>query len=88
MLFCATTRDPLASVMVSLRTKFDFTYDNRDRRNAGTSSEPKVPFQCYKPRLIGEHFKAGATRPFSQFASPAQFAFPDTNERRSAGVGH
>jgi mannitol-1-phosphate/altronate dehydrogenase len=36
----------------------------------------------------GEHFKLGATRRSSEFASPVQFAFPDTNERRSPGVGH
>ena len=36
----------------------------------------------------GEHFKPGATRPSSEFASPVQFPFPDTTERRSPGVGH
>ena len=41
MLFYAATRDALASVMVSLRTKFWFTHDNRDRRNAGTSFRTK-----------------------------------------------
>ena len=34
----------------------------------------------------GEYFKPGATRPSSEFRSPVQFAFPDTNERRSPGV--
>src|SRR5260221_12575341 len=38
--------------------------------------------------MVGDHFKPGATRPSSQFGSPVQFAFPDTNERRSPGVGH
>src|SRR5580704_1895093 len=33
----------------------------------------------------GEYFKPGATRPSSEFRSPVQFAFPDTNERRSPG---
>ena len=37
---------------------------------------------------LGEHFKLGATRPSSEFASPVQFAFPDTNERRSPSAGH
>jgi bifunctional non-homologous end joining protein LigD len=37
---------------------------------------------------LREHFKPGATRPSSQFASPVQFPFPDTTERRSPGVRH
>ena len=37
---------------------------------------------------IGEYFKLGATRPSSQFASLVQFAFQNTNERRSPEVGH
>src|SRR5271166_4353599 len=39
-------------------------------------------------RVVGEHFKPGATRPSSQFASPVQFPFPDTTERRSPSAGH
>jgi hypothetical protein len=38
--------------------------------------------------LIGEHFKPGAMRPSSEFPSPVRFAFPDTSERRSPGVGY
>ena len=38
--------------------------------------------------LVGEHFKPGAMRPSSQFPSLVRFALPDTNERRSPGVGH
>ena len=35
-----------------------------------------------------EHFKPGAMRPSSEFPSPVRFAFPDTSERRSPGVGY
>jgi len=30
----------------------------------------------------------GLMRPSSEFPSPVRFAFPDTSERRSPGVGH
>jgi hypothetical protein len=36
----------------------------------------------------GEHFKTGATQPSSHFSYPVRFAFPDTSEQRSPGVGH
>jgi acetoin:2,6-dichlorophenolindophenol oxidoreductase subunit alpha len=36
----------------------------------------------------GEHFKTGAMRPSSEFPTPVRFAFPDTSERRSPGVGY
>ena len=38
--------------------------------------------------LNGEHFKPGAMRPSSEFPTPVRFAFPDTSERRSPGVGY
>jgi hypothetical protein len=38
--------------------------------------------------LLGEHFKTGAMRPSSEFPTPVRFAFPDTSERRSPGVGY
>src|SRR5258707_13165491 len=37
---------------------------------------------------VGEHFKTGAMRPSSEFPTPVHFAFPDTSERRSPGVGY
>ena len=36
----------------------------------------------------GEHFKTGAMRPSFEFPTPVRFAFPDTSERRSPGVGY
>src|SRR5712664_3795033 len=35
-----------------------------------------------------EHFKPWAMRPSSEFPTPVRFAFPDTSERRSPGVGY
>ena len=37
---------------------------------------------------LREHFKTGAMRPSSEFPTPVRFAFPDTSERRSPGVGY
>ena len=37
---------------------------------------------------LGEHFKTAAMRPSSEFPTPVRFAFPDTSERRSPGVGY
>ena len=46
------------------------------------------PEEVIVPAEFGEYFKLGATRPSSQSPSPVRFAFPDTNEQRSPGVGH
>jgi hypothetical protein len=53
-----------------------------------SAEECRVIEERRRPELKGEHFKLGATRPSSEFASPVQFAFPDTNERRSPSAGH
>ena len=44
--------------------------------------------QALLTAILGEHFKPGAMRPSSEFPSPVRFAFPDTSERRSPGVGY
>jgi hypothetical protein len=46
-----------------------------------------VPATAYYQEY-GEHFKTGAMRPSSEFPAPVHFAFPDTSERRSPGVGY